>query len=88
MSKTPLWQAISNALREDMAEGRYTPGDKLPTEAELAERVGVNRHTHRHAPSASVEARGGGAGAWCAGARLEIVGGVQAMDGRADGRNV
>ena len=55
MSKTPLWQAISNSLREDMAEGRYTPGDKLPTEAELAERCGVNRHTIRHAISVLVE---------------------------------
>ncbi|MEJ5219258.1 phosphonate metabolism transcriptional regulator PhnF [Cognatishimia sp. D5M38] len=55
MSKTPLWQAISNALREDMAEGRYRPGDKLPTEAELAERFGVNRHTIRHAISVLVE---------------------------------
>lgn len=55
MNKTPLWQAIGNALREDMAEGRYKPGDKLPTEAELAERFGVNRHTVRHAMSALVE---------------------------------
>ncbi|MBS0124901.1 phosphonate metabolism transcriptional regulator PhnF [Aestuariicoccus sp. KMU-90] len=31
-----------------MAEGRYAPGDKLPTEAALAARFGVNRHTVRH----------------------------------------
>lgn len=55
MSKTPLWQAIANALREDIAEGRYRPMDKLPTEAKLAERFGVNRHTIRHAMSALVE---------------------------------
>jgi GntR family phosphonate transport system transcriptional regulator len=55
MGKTPLWQAIGNALREDMAEGRYKPGDKLPTEADLAERFGVNRHTIRHAVSTLVE---------------------------------
>ena len=47
--KTPLWQAISKALRQDIFEGRYGPGDKLPTEAQLAERFGVNRHTVRHA---------------------------------------
>ena len=34
MRKTPLWQAIANSLREDIAEARYQPGDKLPTEAE------------------------------------------------------
>ena len=55
MSKTPLWQAIGNVLREDMAEGRYKPGDKLPTEAKLAERFGVNRHTVRHALKALIE---------------------------------
>ena len=46
--KTPIWQAIANALRSDLAEGRFVPGDKLPTEAALAERFGVNRHTVRH----------------------------------------
>lgn len=51
---TPIWQAIADALRDDLAEGRYTPGDKLPTEAALAERFGVNRHTVRHGLSALV----------------------------------
>ena len=55
MSNTPLWTAIARALRADIAEGRYAPGDKLPTEAKLAERHGVNRHTVRHALSALVE---------------------------------
>lgn len=50
--KTPIWQAIAGALRADIAEGRYRPGDKLPTEAALAERFGVNRHTVRHGLSA------------------------------------
>ena len=52
--KTPVWQAIADALRNDLAEGRYAPGDKLPTEATLAERFGVNRHTVRHGLSALV----------------------------------
>ncbi len=47
--RTPIWQSIANALTEDIAEGRYGPGDKLPTEAELSGRFGVNRHTVRHA---------------------------------------
>ena len=54
-AKTPIWQAIADALRSDLAEGKYAPGDKLPTEAGLAERFGVNRHTVRHGISALVE---------------------------------
>lgn len=53
--KTPLWAAIARTLREDIAQGRYAPGDKLPTEAALATRFGVNRHTVRHALSALAE---------------------------------
>ena len=53
--KTPIWMAIAETLRGDLAEGRYSPGDKLPTEAALAERFGVNRHTVRHGISALVE---------------------------------
>jgi len=53
--KTPIWKAIADALRGDLAEGRYAPGDKLPTEAALAARFGVNRHTVRHGLSALVE---------------------------------
>lgn len=54
-SKTPVWKAIADALRADLVEGRYAPGDKLPTEAALAERFGVNRHTVRHGISVLVE---------------------------------
>ncbi|MDF0601133.1 phosphonate metabolism transcriptional regulator PhnF [Psychromarinibacter sp. C21-152] len=54
--KTPLWQAIASALTEDIAEGRYREGDKLPTEAQLAERFGVNRHTVRAALAQLVDA--------------------------------
>ena len=53
--KTPVWKAIAAALRVDLAEGRYAPGDKLPTEAALAERFGVNRHTVRHGISTLVD---------------------------------
>lgn len=53
--KTPIWKAIADALRGDLLEGRYNPGDKLPTEAALADRFGVNRHTVRHGISALVD---------------------------------
>ncbi|WP_224825188.1 phosphonate metabolism transcriptional regulator PhnF [Cognatishimia sp. MH4019] len=54
-AKTPIWKAIAQALRSDLAEGRYAPGDKLPTEAALADRFGVNRHTVRHGIAALVD---------------------------------
>ncbi len=36
-------------LIDDIAQGRYETGTKLPAEAQLAERFGVNRHTVRRA---------------------------------------
>lgn len=54
-SSTPVWKAIAAALRADISEGRYLPGDKLPTEVQLSARFGVNRHTVRHALSHLVD---------------------------------
>ncbi|SMX34316.1 phosphonate metabolism transcriptional regulator PhnF [Actibacterium lipolyticum] len=55
MSRTALWKSIASSLRTEIAEGHYRPGDKLPTEAELALRFGVNRHTVRRALSEMAE---------------------------------
>ena len=52
MPKDSLWAAIATTLTEEIAAGHYRPGDKLPTEAELAARFAVNRHTVRHALAA------------------------------------
>jgi GntR family phosphonate transport system transcriptional regulator len=52
MGRTALWTAIRDTLDDEIAVGRYTPGDRLPTEAELAARFGVNRHTVRRALAA------------------------------------
>jgi len=52
----PLWRSIHDSLIADIAAGRYAPGDKLPTEAALAARFGVNRHTVRRALAALAEA--------------------------------
>mgnify|MGYP006428584549 CR=1 FL=1 len=49
MGRTPLWTAIRDTLRDEIAAGRYSAGDQLPTEARLADRFGVNRHTVRRA---------------------------------------
>lgn len=55
MARTPLWKSIADALRQDIAQGRFPPGTKLPTEATLAARFGVNRHTVRHGLKALTE---------------------------------
>jgi GntR family phosphonate transport system transcriptional regulator len=44
-----LWRQIAGTLEREMAEGLLAPGGKLPTEAQLSARFGVNRHTVRHA---------------------------------------
>ena len=45
----PVWAAIRATLADEIGAGHYGPGDKLPTEAALARRFGVNRHTVRRA---------------------------------------
>jgi len=42
-----LWRQIAETLESDIKEQIFPPGRKLPTEAELAERFAVNRHTVR-----------------------------------------
>lgn len=49
MPRSALWKSIAETLRAEIARGHYRPGDKLPTEAELSARFGVNRHTIRRA---------------------------------------
>lgn len=49
MTRTAIWKSISIALIDDIAQGRYATGAKLPSEAHLADRFGVNRHTVRRA---------------------------------------
>ena len=56
MPRPQLWAAIAGTLTDEITAGHYRPGDKLPTEAELAARFGVNRHTVRHALSSVAEA--------------------------------
>lgn len=49
MARTPIWKSIAATLGDEITSGQYKTGDKLPTEAALAARFGVNRHTVRHA---------------------------------------
>ncbi|MFC3614438.1 phosphonate metabolism transcriptional regulator PhnF [Lutimaribacter marinistellae] len=55
MARTPVWTSIAQHLTADIAEGRHATGDRLPTEAQLAARFGVNRHTVRRALAALAE---------------------------------
>lgn len=48
-ARTPLWQSIATTLSDEIAAGHYGLGDRLPTEAVLSARFGVNRHTLRRA---------------------------------------
>lgn len=49
MARTPIWKSIADTLTHEIGSRHYSPGDKLPTEAQLATRFGVNRHTVRNA---------------------------------------
>ncbi|MEC9347395.1 MAG: phosphonate metabolism transcriptional regulator PhnF [Pseudomonadota bacterium] len=51
VSGTALWRQIETALEKDIADRVWAPGEKLPTEADFAQRFGVNRHTVRRALS-------------------------------------
>ncbi len=43
------WRQIVDGIEADIAGERLSPGDRLPSEAQLAARFGVNRHTVRRA---------------------------------------
>src|SRR5882757_3271329 len=44
-----LWRQISETLEREIRDGVHAAGTRLPTEAELSARFGVNRHTVRRA---------------------------------------
>ncbi|HWW25490.1 MAG TPA: GntR family transcriptional regulator, partial [Caulobacter sp.] len=44
-----LYQQIARAIATAIGDGRYGPGDKLPSERELADDFGVSRPTIRDA---------------------------------------
>lgn len=49
MPRSALWRDIAETLAAEIARGHFPMGGKLPTEAGLSARFGVNRHTVRHA---------------------------------------
>jgi GntR family phosphonate transport system transcriptional regulator len=42
-----LWTRIASEISDAIGKGIYAPGQRLPTERDLAEKFGVNRHTVR-----------------------------------------
>ena len=44
-----LFEEVHNAIRRDMMRGKLKPGDKLPSERDLAEQLGVGRPVVREA---------------------------------------
>lgn len=44
-----MWRDISQTLEAEIASGQPARGERLPTEAQMAARFGVNRHTARRA---------------------------------------
>lgn len=44
-----MWRQIEDRMRHDIISGMWKPGERLPTESELAARFNVNRHTVRRA---------------------------------------
>ncbi|MDB5411692.1 MAG: phosphonate metabolism transcriptional regulator PhnF [Rubritepida sp.] len=52
-----LWRQIGAAVEAAIKAGEHAPGDRLPTEADLAARFRVNRHTIRRAME-ELEGRG------------------------------
>lgn len=48
-SEPSKYSVVAGALVEEIREGKYAPGDLLPSEPELTRRFGVSRHTVRAA---------------------------------------
>ena len=49
--KVSLWRSISDAVRHDIERGALKGGERIPTDIELAQRFGCNKHTARRAIS-------------------------------------
>ena len=47
--KSALWRQIASNFESDIESGRLEPGNKLPTESEIAADFSTNRHTVRRA---------------------------------------
>ena len=53
--RVPLWQEIAASIRASVDDGVWQEGERLPTETQLGERFGANRHTVRRAIASLAE---------------------------------
>ena len=49
VERSPVYVQVSEQIREAILQGEFAPGSQLPTERELAERLGVGRASVREA---------------------------------------
>lgn len=54
-SAEPIWRQLETALLEQIRQGQFGKAGRLPSEHELADRFGVNRHTARQALAGLVQ---------------------------------
>jgi GntR family transcriptional regulator, phosphonate transport system regulatory protein len=54
-SGVALWRQVADGIERGIADGRFTAGERLPAEMEIAETYRVNRHTVRRALAALAE---------------------------------
>src|ERR1700740_3066016 len=54
-SGVALWRLVADGIERGIADGRFSAGEKLPGEMEIAETYRVNRHTVRRALAALAE---------------------------------
>jgi GntR family phosphonate transport system transcriptional regulator len=54
-SGVALWRQVADGIERGIADGRFSAGEKLPGENEIAETYRVNRHTVRRALAALAE---------------------------------
>lgn len=55
MRRSPLWLQVEHAIQRAIRAGKLKPGERLPGEHQLAEDLGIHRHTVRRA----IESLGG-----------------------------
>jgi GntR family transcriptional regulator len=74
-TSVPLYAQIAESLLDQIESGKFAPGDRLPSERELSEKLGVNRMTLRRALRMLVDqgllTRRRGSGTYVAQAKME-----------------
>lgn len=72
----PFYKQLKDKIMEDIESGKVKPGDKLPSERELAEQYGISRMTARHTLSIlereGVVERRVGAGTFISNQKIEM----------------